>query len=117
MSILSRLFGVNTTILKVKEAIGFNPKNVGLIEGNGVTYGLSYQDNGNGSSRVKLLISPLYQSKTYECDTGVNVANEFKGQLSPALIENSAEVDKVGVIFPTEEINKKEKCIKGLTFN
>ncbi|MGY5878373.1 hypothetical protein [Wolbachia endosymbiont of Nasonia oneida] len=117
MSILSRLFGVNTTILKVKEAIGFNPKNVGLIEGNGVTYGLSYQDNGNGSSRVKLLISLLYQSKTYECDTGVNVANEFKGQLSPALIENSAEVDKVGVIFPTEETNKERKCIKGLTFN
>ena len=117
MSILSRLFRVNTTTLKVKEAIGFNPVNVGLIEGNGVTYGLSYQDNGNGSSRVKLLISPLYQSKTYECDTCVNVANEFKGQLSPALIEDSAEVDKVGVIFPTEEINKKEKCIKGLTFN
>ncbi|WP_374699551.1 hypothetical protein [Wolbachia endosymbiont (group A) of Limnophora tigrina] len=88
-----------------------------MIEGNGVTYGLSYQDNGNGSSRVKLLISPLYQSKTYECDTGVNVANEFKGQLSPALIENSAEVDKVGVIFPTEETNKERKCIKGLTFN
>lgn len=88
-----------------------------MIEGNGVTYGLSYQDNGNGSSRVKLLISPLYQSKTYECDTGVNVANEFKGQLFPALIENSAEVDKIGIIFPTEEINKKEKCIKGLTFN
>ncbi|WP_265042070.1 hypothetical protein [Wolbachia endosymbiont (group B) of Melanostoma mellinum] len=117
MSILSRLFRVNTTTLKVKEAIGFNPVNVGLIEGNGVTYGLSYQDNGNGSSRVKLLISPLYQSKTYECDTCVNVANEFKGQLSPTLIENSAEVDKVGVIFPTGEINKKEKCIKGLTFN
>ncbi|WP_264375780.1 hypothetical protein [Wolbachia endosymbiont (group B) of Sphaerophoria taeniata] len=117
MSILSRLFRVNTTTLKVKEAIGFNPVNVGLIEGNGVTYGLSYQDNGNGSSRVKLLISPLYQSKTYECDTCVNVANEFKGQLSPTLIENSAEVDKVGIIFPTEEINKKEKCIKGLTFN
>ncbi|WP_264704595.1 hypothetical protein [Wolbachia endosymbiont (group B) of Apotomis betuletana] len=117
MSILSRLFRVNTTTLKVKEAIGFNPVNVGLIEGNGVTYGLSYQDNGNGSSRVKLLISPLYQSKTYECDTCVNVANEFKGQLSPTLIENSAEIDKVGIIFPTEEINKKEKCIKGLTFN
>lgn len=117
MSILSRLFRVNTTTLKVKEAIGFNPVNVGLIEGNGVTYGLSYQDNGNGSSRVKLLISPLYQSKTYECDTGVNVANEFKGQLSSALIENSAEVDKVGVIFPTEETNKERKCIKGLTFN
>ena len=117
MSILSRLFGVNTTILKVKEAIGFNPANVGLIEGNGVAYGLSYQDNGNGSSRVKLLISPSYQSKTYECDTGVNVANEFKSQLSLTLIEDSAEVDKIGVIFPTEEINKKEKCIKGLTFN
>ncbi|WP_265017074.1 hypothetical protein [Wolbachia endosymbiont (group B) of Endotricha flammealis] len=117
MSILSRLFRVNTTILKVKEAIGFNPVNVGLIEGNGVTYGLSYQDNGNGSSRVKLLISPLYQSKTYECDTCVNVANEFKGQLSPTLIENPAEIDKVGVIFPTEETNKERKCIKGLTFN
>ncbi|WP_246433243.1 hypothetical protein [Wolbachia endosymbiont of Spodoptera picta] len=118
MSILSRLFGVNTTILKVKEAIGFNPKNVGLIEGNGVTYGLSYQDNGNGSSRVKLLISSLYQSKTYECDTGVNVANEFKGQLSSTLIENSAEVDKVGVIFPTEEINQEgKKYIKSLIFN
>ncbi len=117
MLILSRLFRANTTILKVKEAIGFNPANVGLIEGDGVAYGLSYQDNGNGSSRVKLLISPLYQSKTYECDTCVNVANEFKGQLSPTLIEDSAEVDKVGVIFPTEEINKEEKCIKGLTFN
>lgn len=117
MPILSRLFGVNTTILKVKEAIGFNPANVGLIEGNGVAYGLSYQDNGNGSSRVKLLISPLYQSKTYECGTNISIANEFKGQLSPTLIEDSAEVAKIGVIFPTEEINKKEKCIKGLTFN
>ncbi len=118
MSVLSRLFGVNTTILKVKEEIGFNPKNIGLIEGNGVTYGLSYQDNGNGSSRVKLLISPLYQSKTYECDTGVNVANEFKGQLSPALIEDSAEVDKVGVIFPEEETNEEgKKYIKSLMFN
>ncbi|MGL9757455.1 MAG: hypothetical protein ACR5LA_01025 [Wolbachia sp.] len=65
----------------------------------------------------KLLISPSYQSKTYECDTGISVANEFKGQLSPTLIEDSAEVAKIGVIFPTEEINKKEKCIKGLTFN
>ena len=118
MSILSRLFRVNTTTLKVKEAIGFNPVNVGLIEGNGVTYGLSYQDNGNGSSRVKLLISPLYQSKTYECDTCVNVANEFKGQLSPTLIENSAEVDKVGVIFPTEETNEEgKKYIKSLMFH
>lgn len=88
-----------------------------MIEGDGVAYGLSYQDNGNGSSKVKLLISPLYQSKTYECCTGVNVTNEFKGQLSLTLIENSAEVDKIGVIFPTEEINKEEKCIKGLTFN
>lgn len=98
MSILSRLFGVNTTILKVKEAIGFNPKHVGLIEGNGVTYGLSYQDNGNGSSRVKLLISPSYQSKTYECGTNISIANEFKGQLSPTLIEDSDEVAKIGVI-------------------
>ncbi|WP_353278669.1 hypothetical protein [Wolbachia endosymbiont (group B) of Longitarsus flavicornis] len=118
MSILSRLFRVNTTTLKVKEAIGFNPVNVGLIEGNGVTYGLSYQDNGNGSSRVKLLISPSYQSKTYECDTGINVANEFKGQLSPTLIEDSAEIDKVGVIFPTEETNEEgKKYIKSLMFN
>ncbi|MFT4327676.1 MAG: hypothetical protein AB3P07_03570 [Wolbachia pipientis] len=117
MFILSRLFGVNTTILKVKEAIGFNPKNVGLIEGNGVTYGLSYQDNGNGSSKVKLLISSLYQSKTYEYGTNISVANEFKDQLSLTLIEDSVEVDKIGVIFPTEEINKEGKCIKGLTFN
>ncbi|UYC23240.1 MULTISPECIES: hypothetical protein [Wolbachia] len=118
MSILSRLFGVNTTILKVKEAIGFNPKNVGLIEGNGVTYGLSYQDNGNGSSRVKLLISPLYQSKTYKCDTCVNIANEFKGQSSLTLIKDSAEVDKVGVIFPTEETNEEgKKYIKSLMFH
>uniref|UniRef100_A0A3B0JCC3 Uncharacterized protein n=1 Tax=Wolbachia endosymbiont of Aleurodicus dispersus TaxID=1288877 RepID=A0A3B0JCC3_9RICK len=118
MLILSRLFGVNTTILKVKEAIGFNPKNVGLIEGNGVTYGLSYQDNGNGSSRVKLLISPLYQSKTYECDTYVNIANEFKGQSSLTLIKDSAEVDKVGVIFPTEETNEEgKKYIKSLMFH
>ncbi|RDD34607.1 hypothetical protein Wcon_01289 [Wolbachia endosymbiont of Cylisticus convexus] len=117
MSILSRLFGVNTTILKVKEVTDFSITNIAFIEENEIAYGLSYQDNGNGSSRVKLLISPLYQSKTYECDTCVNVANEFKGQLSPTLIEDSAEVDKVGVIFPTEEINKEEKCIKGLTFN
>ncbi|WP_410543663.1 hypothetical protein [Wolbachia endosymbiont of Armadillidium arcangelii] len=117
MSILSGLFGVNTTILKVKEVTDFSITNIAFIEKNEIAYGLSYQDNGNGSSRVKLLISPLYQSKTYECDTCVNVANEFKGQLSPTLIEDSAEVDKVGVIFPTEEINKEEKCIKGLTFN
>ncbi|WP_419214658.1 hypothetical protein [Wolbachia endosymbiont of Rhagoletis cingulata] len=118
MLILSRLFGVNTTILKVKEAIGFNPKNVGLIEGNGVTYGLSYQDNGNGSSKVKLLISSLYQSKTYEYGTNISVANEFKDQLSLTLIEDSAEVDKVGVIFPEEETNKEgKKYIKSLMFN
>lgn len=118
MSILSRLFRVNTTTLKVKEAIGFNPVNVGLIEGNEVAYGLSYQDNGNGSSRVKLLISPLYQSKTYECDTCVNIANEFKGQSSLTLIKDSAEVDKVGVIFPTEETNEEgKKYIKSLMFH
>lgn len=118
MSILSRLFRVNTTTLKVKEAIGFNPVNVELIEGNEVAYGLSYQDNGNGSSRVKLLISPLYQSKTYECDTCVNIANEFKGQSSLTLIKDSAEVDKVGVIFPTEETNEEgKKYIKSLMFH
>ncbi|WP_374698587.1 hypothetical protein [Wolbachia endosymbiont (group B) of Limnophora tigrina] len=65
MSILRRLLGINSNTPEVKEAIGFNPANVGLIEGNGIAYGLSYQDNGNGSSKVKLLISPLYQSKTY----------------------------------------------------
>ncbi|WP_353272299.1 hypothetical protein [Wolbachia endosymbiont (group A) of Urophora cardui] len=117
MSILGRLLGINSNTPEVKEAVGFNPANVGLIEGDGVAYGLSYQDNGNGSSKVKLLISPLYQSKTYEWGTNVSVVNEFKGQLSLTLIEDSAETDKVGVIFPTEEINKKEKCIKGLTFN
>ncbi|WP_353270602.1 hypothetical protein [Wolbachia endosymbiont (group A) of Hedychridium roseum] len=117
MSILGRLLGINSNTPEVKEAVGFNPANVGLIEGDGVAYGLSYQDNGNGSSKVKLLISPLYQSKTYEWGTNVSVVNEFKDQLSLTLIEDSAETDKVGVIFPTEEINKKEKCIKGLTFN
>ncbi len=117
MSILRRLLGINSNTPEVKEAIGFNPANVGLIEGDGVAYGLSYQDNGNGSSKVKLLISLLYQSKTYEWGTNISVANEFKDQLSPTLIENSAEVDKIGIIFPTEEINKEEKCIKGLTFN
>ncbi|WP_341817964.1 hypothetical protein [Wolbachia endosymbiont (group A) of Andrena fulva] len=89
-----------------------------IIEGNGVAYGLSYQDNGNGSSKVKLLISPLYQSKTYECGTNISVANEFKDQLSLTLIEDSAEIDKVGVIFPEEGISEEgEKCVKGLSFN
>lgn len=118
MSILRRLLGIDSNTLEVKETIGFNPTNVELIEGNGVDYGLSYQDNGNGSSKVKLLISPLYQSKTYECGTNISVANEFKDQLSLTLIEDSAEIDKVGVIFPEEGIGEKgEKCVKGLSFN
>ncbi len=118
MSILRRLLGINSNTPEIKEAIGFNPTNVELIEGNGVAYGLSYQDNGNGSSKVKLLISPLYQSKTYECGTNISVANEFKDQLSLTLIEDSAEIDKVGVIFPEEGISEEgEKCVKGLSFN
>ncbi|MDE5057127.1 hypothetical protein OZD68_06130 [Wolbachia endosymbiont of Drosophila bicornuta] len=118
MSILRRLLGINSNTQEIKEAIGFNPTNVELIEGNGVAYGLSYQDNGNGSSKVKLLISPLYQSKTYECGTNISVANEFKDQLSLTLIEDSAEIDKVGVIFPEEGISEEgEKCVKGLSFN
>jgi hypothetical protein len=59
MSILRRLLGINSNTPEVKEAIGFNPEKVGLIEGNGVAYGFSYQDNGNGSSKVKLLIIPI----------------------------------------------------------
>ncbi|WP_265026321.1 hypothetical protein [Wolbachia endosymbiont (group A) of Bibio marci] len=118
MSILRRLLGINSNTPEVKEAIGFNPANVGLIEGDGIAYGLSYQDNGNGSSKVKLLISPSYQSKTYEWDTGISVANEFKDQLSLTLIEDSAEIDKVGVIFPEEGIGEEgEKYVKGLSFN
>ncbi|MFP3021042.1 MAG: hypothetical protein ACEY3F_07060 [Wolbachia sp.] len=118
MSILRRLLGINSNTPEVKEAIGFNPANVGLIEGNGIAYGLSYQDNGNGSSKVKLLISPLYQSKTYEWGTNISVANEFKDQLSLTLIEDSAEIDKVGIIFPEEETNAEgEKYVKGLSFH
>ncbi|QMV45745.1 hypothetical protein HC358_01165 [Wolbachia pipientis] len=118
MSILRRLLGINSNTPEVKEAVGFNPTNVELIEGNGVTYGLSYQGNGNGSSKVKLLISPLYQSKTYEWGTNISVANEFKDQLSLTLIEDSDEIDKVGVIFPEEGIGEEgEKYVKGLSFN
>ncbi|GFR24459.1 glycerol-3-phosphate dehydrogenase [Trichonephila clavata] len=118
MSILRRLLGINSNTPEVKEVIGFNPTNVELIEGNGVAYGLSYQDNGNGSSKVKLLISPLYQSKTYECGTNISVANEFKDQLSLTLIEDSAEIDKVGIIFPEEGISEEgEKYVKGLSFH
>ncbi|MBS9530319.1 hypothetical protein INQ25_02765 [Wolbachia endosymbiont of Rhagoletis cerasi] len=118
MSILRRLLGINSNTPEIKEAIGFNPTNVELIEGNGVAYGLSYQDNGNGSSKVKLLISPLYQSKTYEWGTNISVANEFKDQLSLTLIEDLAEIDKVGIIFPEEEIGKEgERYVKGLSFN
>ncbi|WP_265034385.1 MULTISPECIES: hypothetical protein [unclassified Wolbachia] len=118
MSILRRLLGINSNTPEVKEAIGFNPANVGLIEGDGIAYGLSYQDNGNGSSKVKLLISPLYQSKTYEWGTNISVANEFKDQLSLTLIEDSAEIDKVGVIFPEEGIGEEgEKYVKGLSFH
>ncbi|BAP00290.1 hypothetical protein [Wolbachia endosymbiont of Cimex lectularius] len=118
MFILNKLLEVNLNTLKIKEATGFNPANIALIESNGVAYGLSYQDNGNGTSKVKLLISPLYQSKAYECDTGVNVANEFKSQLSLTPIENSAEMDKVGIIFPEKGINREGKNhIKGLTFS
>jgi hypothetical protein len=115
---LRRLLRINSNTPEVKEAIGFNPAKVGLIEGNGVAYGFSYQDNGNGSSKVKLLISPLYQSKTYECNTDISVANELKDQLSLTLIEDSAEIDKVGVIFPEEGIGEEgEKCVKGLSFH
>ncbi|WP_250296064.1 hypothetical protein [Wolbachia endosymbiont of Oedothorax gibbosus] len=91
MFVLRKLLGIDSNTPEVKEAIGFNPANVGLIEGDGVAYGLSYQDNGNGSSKVKLLISPLYQSKTYECSTNISVANEFKGQLSLTLITPVAD--------------------------
>nr|WP_284706149.1 hypothetical protein [Wolbachia pipientis] len=109
---------VSSNTLKIKEATGFDPANIAFIERNGVAYGLSHQDNGNGTSKVKLLISPLYQSKTYEYDIDVNVANEFKGQLSLALIENSAEIDKVGIISSEEGTNKEgKKHIKGLTFS
>ncbi|XCA33291.1 MAG: hypothetical protein ABS808_00115 [Wolbachia endosymbiont of Polyergus mexicanus] len=67
---------------------------------------------------MKLLISPLYQSKTYECNTDISVANELKDQLSLTLIEDSAEIDKVGVIFPEEGIGEEgEKCVKGLSFH
>ncbi|MEY2393067.1 hypothetical protein [Wolbachia endosymbiont of Tettigetta isshikii] len=115
---LNKLFKVNSNTLKIKEATGFNQANIALIERNGVAYRLRNQDNGNGTSKVKLLISPLYQSKTYECDIDVNVANEFKGQLSLTLIENSSEIDKVGIISPEEGINKEgKKHIKGLTFS
>ncbi|WP_353269944.1 hypothetical protein [Wolbachia endosymbiont (group A) of Myopa testacea] len=118
MSILGKLLGINSNTPEVKEAVGFNPANVGLIEGDGVAYGLSYQDNGNGSSKVKLLISPLYQSKTYEWGTNVSVVNEFKDQLSLTLIEDSAETDKVGIVFPEEGIGEEgEKYVKGLSFN
>ncbi|WP_353275995.1 hypothetical protein [Wolbachia endosymbiont (group A) of Pipizella viduata] len=118
MSILGRLLGINSNTPEVKEAVGFNPANVGLIEGDGVAYGLSYQDNGNGSSKVKLLISPLYQSKTYEWGTNVSVVNEFKDQLSLTLIEDSPETDKVGIVFPEEGIGEEgEKYVKGLSFN
>jgi hypothetical protein len=118
MFILNKLLEVNSNTLKIKEATGFNPANIALIERNGVAYGLSYQDNSNGTSKVKLLISPLYQSKTYECDTGINVANEFKNQLLPTFIKGSAEADEIGVIFPEEGISKEGKNhIKGLTFN
>ncbi|MGL9718783.1 MAG: hypothetical protein ACR5K9_09260 [Wolbachia sp.] len=117
MFILNKLLAVNSNMLEIKEATGFNPTNIAFIEGNGVAYGLNYQDNNNGSSRVKLLISPLYQSKTYECDTGVNVTNEFKDQLSLTLTGDSAEVDKVGIIFPVEGNEEGKKYIKSLMFN
>ncbi|WP_246209897.1 hypothetical protein [Wolbachia endosymbiont of Atemnus politus] len=48
MFILNKLLEVNSNTLEIKEAIGFNPTNMAFIEGNGVNYGLSYQDNGNG---------------------------------------------------------------------
>ncbi len=67
---------------------------------------------------MKLLISPLYQSKTYECNTDISVANELKDQLSLTLIEDSAEIDKVGIIFPEEGISEEgEKYVKGLSFH
>ncbi|MGL9681896.1 MAG: hypothetical protein ACR5K2_02820 [Wolbachia sp.] len=60
MFILNKLLGVNSNTLEIKETTGFNIANMMLIESNVVAYGLSYQDNGNGISKVKLLISILY---------------------------------------------------------
>ncbi|MGL9732386.1 MAG: hypothetical protein ACR5KX_06580 [Wolbachia sp.] len=60
MFILNKLLEVNSNTLKIKEATGFNPANIALIESNEVAYGLSYKNNGNGTSKVKLLISTLY---------------------------------------------------------
>ncbi|MDM8335498.1 hypothetical protein [Wolbachia pipientis] len=118
MFILNKLLEVNSNTPRAKETTGFNPTNIVFIEGNEVAYGLSYQDDGNRSSKVKLLISPLYQSKTYEQDMGINITNEFKDQQSLTLIESSTEVDKIGVIFPEEGTNEEgKKYFKGLTFN
>jgi hypothetical protein len=109
MSILRKLF--NDYIY-----LNFNLVNTKFIEGNGVAYGLSYQDN---SSEVQLIISPTYQSnKSVIHSTGRSIANELKDQLSLSLLRNAAEVDEVGITFPEEGINEKgEKYIKGFSFN
>ncbi|WP_341808547.1 hypothetical protein [Wolbachia endosymbiont (group E) of Neria commutata] len=94
----------------------FNPVDTKFIKGNDVAYGLGYQDKDDGTSEVKLLISPSYQLDTYEWDTGISVPSEFKNQLSLKLIkdtvetgkEDLAETDKIAIISSTD---------KGLSLN
>ncbi|WP_395463125.1 hypothetical protein [Wolbachia endosymbiont of Cantharis cryptica] len=118
MLILNKLLKASSSTETVEKATDFNPAKTGLIEGEGVAYGLSYQDDGDGSSIVELLIILPYKSQTYKRNTGIKVANEFKDQLSLILIKDSAEIDKIGIIAPEEGINEKgEKYIKGLMFS
>lgn len=96
---------------KLLNYIYSNPTQVAnkFVKGNNVTYGLLYEDDNNGRSKVKLLISRSYQTQTYEWDTGLTVSNEFiaKHQLSLVLTENSAKADKIGIIF-LKKLTKKE---------
>ncbi|MBD0391608.1 hypothetical protein IC220_03975, partial [Wolbachia endosymbiont of Pentalonia nigronervosa] len=89
-----------------------------FIHGDNVIYGLSYENNGNGSNKVKLLIKPLYPAETYEYDMGFSISDEFKDQVSLTLLKHSPETDKITIVLPEEATNKQgKKYIKGLSVN
>lgn len=82
----------------------FNPVDTKFIKGNDVAYGLSFQDNNDGTSEVKLITSLLSKkNKSVTHNTGIRIPNALKGQLSLSLLKNPAGIDRVGIVFPENQ--------------
>ncbi|WP_168463946.1 hypothetical protein [Wolbachia endosymbiont of Ctenocephalides felis wCfeT] len=88
----------------------FDPVNTKLLKVGEITYGLDYQDSGDGSSEVILLTNP--QSELYR--TGISIKNEFRNKLSLVSLGEG----KIGIISPAIGKNKKEEeYVKSFLFH